>query len=94
MRLIDWRTNKNLVGWMAKLIKTAEWQELVAMLEEEHVKNYGSGLVTNESTASQKLGRIEGYDMAMNNLIASGVLIEKKEPMPEATFDPVIPTTQ
>lgn len=73
---------------MAKLVQTAEGQELIAMLEQEHVKNYHIGFVANESTASQKLGRIEGYDIAINNILAAAVLLEKKDQLVEATFEP------
>ena len=90
MKLDDFRSNPDLVGYAAKLLASPKFKALLEMLREEHPKNYVSPVVTEES-ASHKLGRIEGYDMYESNLMASGVASINQNALPQPSFQPVQP---
>ena len=91
MKLDQYRTDPALVEYASKLLATAKFKILLETLMEEHPRFYREGIPTRDETASHKLGRIEGYDEFVANLLAAGTPSGFDKPLPDATFETVKP---
>lgn len=90
MTLKEFRSNPSLVEYAASLMADPRFQQLLAVLDGEHPKNYRTlarGLPETDHTLM--LGRVFGYDEYRNNLAAAAVL-EGPQAVPlMATFEPL-----
>lgn len=89
IRLKDWRSSKELVGYAQKLFATPEFQTLLGALRNEAPSNFGlSGGTHDDHIAHAYRG--EGYNLALNNLESLASMEDHAEPL-EATFAPEPP---
>lgn len=91
MKLDQYRSDPVLVEYAAKLLSQPKFKVLLETLLEEHPRFYREGIPTRDETASHKLGRIEGYDEFVANLIAAGTSPTFNKALPDATFESVKP---
>lgn len=69
LRLAEWRRNPALCSEAAKLINSPIFQTMLEIMAIEHPKNWQMLDVGNrQEDLTLRLGRIYGYDMALNNL--------------------------
>lgn len=86
MTLERFRKNTGLVTWAKAVLESAEWGLLMEAMEEAHARHARPDPRSySDVTVSILLGRIHGYDEALNNLRCAGILIEDQE-LPEPTF--------
>lgn len=89
MRLEQWKSSQELVGYAQRLFATPEFQTLLGVLRNECPSNFGlSGGTHDDHIAHAYRG--EGYNLALNNLESLAAL-EKSKPQIEATFAPEAP---
>ncbi len=89
MRLEQWCSSKELVGYAQKLFATPQFQTLLGVLRNETPSNMGlSGGTHDDHIAHAYRG--EGYNLALNNLEALATMIEQPQHI-EATFEPEPP---
>ncbi len=91
MKLDQYRSDPALVEYAAKLLSQPRFKVLLDTLLEEHPRFYREGIPTRDETASHKLGRIEGYDEFVANLLAAGTSAGFDKPLPDATFENIKP---
>lgn len=82
--LEQWRKSPELVAWAGKMLSSAEWRLLNAIMQEsEHVRLWESP----GTEPLQKLGRIEGWDLYNNRLKLAAIGMDTPKEI-EATFEP------
>lgn len=82
MKLEEWRSNKGLTGWLKEQLESPNGQELLRTLEESHIRHY----VVPGMDAAEALGRIRGFDIAINNLVAAASYQKPQKAVP-ATYE-------
>lgn len=93
MNIEHWRHAEHLVIWAQKTFATKEGAEFLAMLEQSHVRHSQLADLGNGATNTGALGKIYGYDMALNNIEAASQLEVPKKPLVE-TFGAIMPTME
>lgn len=71
MKLSEWQQSAELTKWAREMFSTATGRAFLKMLEDSHIRHSQVPHVGNESIDSRELGKIYGYDLAMNNINAS-----------------------
>ena len=89
MRMDQWRSSKELVGYAQKLFTSPEFQTLLGVLRNEGPSNFGLAGGTHDDHIAHSY-RGEGYNLALNNLESLARMEERLEPL-EATFEPEPP---
>jgi hypothetical protein len=87
MRLAEFRKDKTLVERASRILDMGMMKSMIQVLEEDAPHNYETmapGIP--ETDRVLYLGKIYGYNMALANLRALGILAEEFQ-MPEATFE-------
>lgn len=80
-----WRENEDLVKAWARLLRDPIVQSVIQTLRNESPLNYGVEMPTPDSKIL-RLGVIEGYQLALNNIEALANIAKKHQPI-EATFE-------
>lgn len=84
MKLIEWQKNKALVGWWREIIDSENGQLLQAVMDDGHTRHTQ---VLEPDAAAVHLGRIYGYDQAINNLfVGAATLQEELQTLGQPTF--------
>lgn len=79
MTLDKWKAQKGLTSWLAEILLSDNGQELLRMLEEVHIRHFHEPTME----AGRALGRIQGYDIAINNIVAASEYVKpQKEVQP------------
>lgn len=68
MTIKQWQGNAELVTWAKHLFNQGNWTLLLQVMEEMHPRHSQLPPVASDSVKSTELGRIYGYDIALNNL--------------------------
>lgn len=90
MTIEKWRHAEHLVSWAQKVFATKEGAEFMAMLHESHIRHSQLADMGNPAQNTGVLGKIYGYDLAMNNIEAARLLELPKKPLVE-TFGAIAP---
>lgn len=80
--LQEWRTNDSLIVEAQRLFQSNTFLAMVQVLKNESPLNYA---VTE--TAERALGKIEGYQLCLNNLEAFPIPVVPQQHV-ESTFEP------
>lgn len=80
MTLKEWKQNKDLTTWAAKVFMSEHGKAFRDMLNDSHPRH--TQVVYATADSSMQLGRIYGYDTCSNN-IESACLMDS--PVPELT---------
>lgn len=85
-KLYDWQSNEQLVAWAHKVFSSAEWELITKIMErDQHVRHQ-----PQQCEASQKLGRIEGWDLFAARLSQFAEPVQITD-IGEPTFEPPDP---
>lgn len=84
MTLTEWQSNQLLTKWAATVFDSNEGRELLSMLNDSHVKNSQVSLALPADTKSSELGKIYGYDVALNNIEAAKKFIPPRPKLEES----------
>lgn len=82
MTLNEWKLNKDLSAWAAKVFMSEHGQAFLRMLNDSHPRHSQIPSSVSDSSKSTELGRVYGYDMAINNIESSCYF---NTPAPELT---------
>jgi len=83
MKLQKWQSNEQMTRWAASTFNTKEGREFLAMLEESHIRHAVRTDLGNPTQNLTDLGRIYGYDQAVNNIVAAAQYIKPIAPLVE-----------
>lgn len=87
LRLSDWTCDESLVKETNKLQQTPLFQAMLGVLRNESPGCYGVAMGATHDDRIAHACKAEGYQLALNNLEALGVLI-KPQAFLESTFEP------
>lgn len=86
--LVEWRSTPSLVLEAKELMRHPTFQALLVVMKEESPVNYFPNTEGVNPTADlQSLGKIRGYHLALNNLLAFSTPLEAQIEL-EPTFQP------
>lgn len=96
LRLSDWQASTELVVSAQKLKRDPAFRTMLDVLRNESPANFAlpiTGMTADDRIAHAS--RIEGYNLALNNIDAMAHLNNTREPL-EATFEPepITPSVQ
>lgn len=86
LTLAEWVKHSELVHEANQLSKTPLFKTMIEVLKNECPANYVMPIGTQPTDLIRKLGETDGYNKAINNMIAMTVLTEAKQPL-VATFE-------
>lgn len=84
MKIEHWRKDQSLVEWAHGITQQPQWKMLLQMLADEHPKNQR---VVPTADAMIALGKIWGYDQALNLLDSIAMPPTVGNVFPESTFE-------
>lgn len=70
-RMADWRSNPELVKYAQQRFAEPHFQLLLAVMDNEHVRNMTYTVPVPEHSDSKQLGKIEGWDLFRNTLASA-----------------------
>lgn len=82
MTLDQWKANKDLCKWAATTFSSQEGQLFLQMLEQIHVKNFQPA----DPRPEMELGKIYGYDVALNNIASASEYVKPPKGLGPAEF--------
>lgn len=88
MTIKEFRQNQVLVDWWRKAFYKKEFQVLWQMLQDMHPMRFTDGTAITSSSAENKLGNIQGYELLLERLRLCTTMDEIME-LPDPTFRPV-----
>jgi hypothetical protein len=86
LRLTTWRENEPLVAEWAQIVKLPIFRVMLQTLKNESPLHYGEEKPGADGKIL-RLGTIEGYQLALNNLESLATLAQQQKPL-VATFEP------
>lgn len=70
-RMADWRASPELVKYAQQRFAEPQFQLLLAVMDNEHVRNLTHTLPVPAQSDSKQLGKIEGWDLFRNTLASA-----------------------